>query len=179
MKVGNIINGLEVIDVKRVNKMNIIQFTKAVSEYIDQGYKIDVNSSRAIGLVLQVDMYKLESATNVGDSTVGSVGNRLEETKDETTNNLEAPPTCQGVVEGVLEDGLTDTPNTSEANENLPNTLLHSDNKEVDNSDKVVSEVKAELEESVEGAKVALGTFTTPEQNGAPVKKTTQHKKTK
>ena len=60
MKVGNLVNDLAVIDVKRVNKMNIIQFTKAVSEYIDQGYKIDVNSARQIGLVLQVDCYKLE-----------------------------------------------------------------------------------------------------------------------
>lgn len=78
MKVGNIVNGLEVIDVKRVNKMNIIQFTKAVSEYIDQGYKIDVNSSRAIGLVLQVDMYKLESS-----AVVGSVGVQLDTKADE------------------------------------------------------------------------------------------------
>ena len=60
MKVGNLVNGLAVVDVKRVNKMNIIQFTKAVSEYIDQGYKLDVNSARQIGLVLQVDCYKLE-----------------------------------------------------------------------------------------------------------------------
>lgn len=139
MKVGNTINGLEVIDVKRVNKMNIIQFTKAVSEYIDQGYKIDVNSSRAVGLVLMVDMYKLESATNVGDSTVGSVGNRLEETKDESKTNLETTLTDQGVVKDV---GLTNTSNTPEPNENLPNTLLHGDNKEVDNSDKVVSDAE-------------------------------------
>ena len=72
MKVGNIINGLTVIDVKRVNKMNIIQFTKAVSEYIDQGYKLDVNSARQIGLVLQVDCYKLEdenSISSVGDNS--------------------------------------------------------------------------------------------------------------
>jgi len=60
MKVGNLVNGIAVVDVKRVNKMNIIQFTKAVSEYIDQGYKLDVNSARQIGLVLQVDCYKLE-----------------------------------------------------------------------------------------------------------------------
>jgi len=31
MKVGNLVAGLAVVDVKRVNKMNIIQFTKAVS----------------------------------------------------------------------------------------------------------------------------------------------------
>ena len=79
MKVGNLVNGLAVIDVKRVNKMNIIQFTKAVSEYIDQGYKIDVNSSRAVGLVLMVDMYKLES--NV---SVGSVG---DSSKDESVED--------------------------------------------------------------------------------------------
>ena len=69
MKVGNIVNGLAVVDVKRVNKMNLIQFTKAVSEYIEQGYKLDVNSSRQVGLVLQMDMYKLESNVgHVGDS---------------------------------------------------------------------------------------------------------------
>ena len=79
MKVGNLVNGLAVIDVKRVNKMNIIQFTKAVSEYIDQGYKIDVNSSRAVGLVLMVDMYKLESKVSVG-----SVGDN---SKDESVED--------------------------------------------------------------------------------------------
>ena len=39
MKVGNIVNGLAVVDVKRVNKMNLIQFTKAVSEYIELDVK--------------------------------------------------------------------------------------------------------------------------------------------
>ena len=71
MKVGNIIDGLAVVDVKRVNKMNLIQFTKAVSEYIEQGYKIDVHSSRQVGLVLQCDMYKLE---NNFSGSVGSIG---------------------------------------------------------------------------------------------------------
>ena len=65
MKVGHIIDGLAVVDVKRVNKMNLIQFTKAVSEYIEQGYKLDVNSSRQIGLVLQVDCYKLEDENSI------------------------------------------------------------------------------------------------------------------
>lgn len=69
MKVGTLVGGLEVVDVKRVNKMNLIQFTKAVSEYIELGYKIDVHSSRQIGLVLQCDMYKLES--NVSEGSVG------------------------------------------------------------------------------------------------------------
>ena len=65
MKVGNIIDGLTVVDVKRVNKMNLIQFTKAVSEYIELGYKIDVNSSRQVGLVLQVDCYKLGDENSI------------------------------------------------------------------------------------------------------------------
>lgn len=71
MKVGNIVNGLVVVDVKRINKMNLIQFTKAVSEYIEQGYKIDVHSSRQVGLVLQCDVYKLE---NNFSGSVGSTG---------------------------------------------------------------------------------------------------------
>lgn len=78
MKVGNLVDGLAVVDVKRVNKMNLIQFTKAISEYIEQGYKLDVNSSRQIGLVLQVDCYKLEDENSISsveceDKTVESV----------------------------------------------------------------------------------------------------------
>lgn len=84
MKVGNIVNSLEVIDVKRVNKMNIIQFTKAVSEYIDQGYKLDVNSARQIGLVLQVDCYKLEDNKKDVKVTVG----KTELVKEKSTDTL-------------------------------------------------------------------------------------------
>lgn len=58
MKVGNTINGLTVTDVKRVNKLNLIQFLKEVNSYIQQGYQIDVNSARQVGLVLSVDLYK-------------------------------------------------------------------------------------------------------------------------
>ena len=96
MKVGNIVNSLEVVDVKRVNKMNIIQFTKAVSEYIDQGYKIDVNSSRAVGLVLMVDMYKLES--NV---SVGSVGdNSKDESVEDYKTRLEKEGFSTNFIDG-------------------------------------------------------------------------------
>ena len=96
MKVGNLVNGLAVIDVKRVNKMNIIQFTKAVSEYIDQGYKIDVNSSRAVGLVLMVDMYKLES--NV---SVGSVGdNSKDESVEDYKTRLEKEGFSTNFIDG-------------------------------------------------------------------------------
>ena len=96
MKIGNLVNGLAVIDVKRVNKMNIIQFTKAVSEYIDQGYKIDVNSSRAVGLVLMVDMYKLES--NV---SVGSVGdNSKDESVEDYKTRLEKEGFSTNFIDG-------------------------------------------------------------------------------
>ena len=86
MKVGNLVNSLEVIDVKRVNKMNIIQFTKAVSEYIDQGYKLDVNSARQIGLVLQVDCYKLED--NKKDVEVKVTVGKTEMVEEKSTDTL-------------------------------------------------------------------------------------------
>ena len=105
MKVGNIVNGLTVVDVKRVNKMNIIQFTKAVSEFIDLGYKLDVNSARQIGLVLMVDVYKTESAssvkvgsTNATSTGEGSVGelfvvesNSVETTEEAVAEVIEQP----------------------------------------------------------------------------------------
>ena len=87
MKVGNIIDGLTVVDVKRVNKMNLIQFTKAVSEYIEQGYKLDVNSSRQVGLVLQMDMYKLESNVGEGVDSTEDVVKEPNETKEEVTED--------------------------------------------------------------------------------------------
>ena len=57
MKVGNLVNGLAVVDVKRVNKLNLIQFLKDVNSYLELGYKIDVNSGRQVGLVLSVDVF--------------------------------------------------------------------------------------------------------------------------
>lgn len=86
MKVGNLVNGLAVVDVKRVNKMNIIQFTKAVSEYIDKGYKLDVNSARQIGLVLQVDCYKLED--NKKDVEVKVTVGKTELVEEKSTDTL-------------------------------------------------------------------------------------------
>ena len=73
MKVGHIIGGLEVVDVKRVNKLNLIQFLKEVDSYLQQGYQIDVASGRQIGLVLQADVYKTEAAS----SSVGSTGEQI------------------------------------------------------------------------------------------------------
>lgn len=74
MKVGNTINGLKVTDVKRVNKLNLIQFLKEVDSYLKQGYQIDVNSARQVGLVLQADMFKTEASSSV---KVGSVGDKV------------------------------------------------------------------------------------------------------
>ena len=76
MKVGNIINGLTVTDVKRVNKLNLIQFLKDVNSYLELGYKIDVNSGRQVGLVLMADLYKTEAASSVkvGSTNATSTG---------------------------------------------------------------------------------------------------------
>ena len=108
MKVGNIINGLTVTDVKRVNKMNIIQFTKAVSEYIDQGYKLDVNSARQIGLVLQTDMFKTEQPFG-GVGSVGSVDSvepELETEKVEETlaEDVSVPEATEQSVEAAVKE---------------------------------------------------------------------------
>ena len=108
MKVGNLVNGLAVIDVKRVNKMNIIQFTKAVSEYIDQGYKLDVNSARQIGLVLQTDMFKTEQPFG-GVGSVGSVDSvepELETEKVEETvaEDVSVPEATEQSVEAAVKE---------------------------------------------------------------------------
>lgn len=76
MKVGNIINSLTVTDVKRVNKLNLIQFLKEVDSYLQQGYQIDVTSGRQVGLVLMADLYKTEAASSVkvGSTNATSTG---------------------------------------------------------------------------------------------------------
>ena len=76
MKVGNLVNGLAVVDVKRVNKLNLIQFLKEVDSYLQQGYQIDVTSGRQVGLVLMADLYKTEAASSVkvGSTNATSTG---------------------------------------------------------------------------------------------------------
>ena len=93
MKVGNTIGGLEVTDVKRVNKLNLIQFLKEVDNYLQQGYRIDVNSARQVGLVLMTDMFKTEVASSV---KVGSVG---EQTPAENVASKEAVADSSAVAE--------------------------------------------------------------------------------
>jgi len=88
MKVGNIIDGFEVVDVKRVNKLNLIQFLKEVDNYLQKGYKIDVNSARQVGLVLQADVYKTDGdfAPKVGST---------EEVKTDAVKTVESPEVDQ------------------------------------------------------------------------------------
>ena len=76
MKVGNLVNGNAVVDVKRVNKLNLIQFLKDVNSYLELGYKVDVNSGRQVGLVLSVDVFKTEAASSVkvGSTNATSTG---------------------------------------------------------------------------------------------------------
>ena len=105
MKVGNIINGLTVTDVKRVNKLNLIQFLKEVDSYLQQGYQIDVTSGRQVGLVLQTDMFKTEvassvkvgstNATSTGEGSVGELfvveSNSVETTEEAVAEVTEQP----------------------------------------------------------------------------------------
>lgn len=136
MKVGNIVNELTVIDVKRVTSLNLTAFTRDIAKYLDDGYQIDVSSTREVGLQKRVDMFKVESNLS---GNVGSVGDNTEDLLL-TVNGVEV----NGFVEG------TDIAITSD-------------------------EVRQEgVEKSVEEAKEALDNFTTPEQNGATVKKQTQ-----
>lgn len=104
MKVGNIVSGLEVVDVKRVNKLNLIQFLKEVDSYLQQGYRIDVNSARQVGLVLQTDLFKTEAACSpkVGDTGVKA---------DEVVQEVQALDTeSKEVTTNVETETVADTP---------------------------------------------------------------------
>ena len=115
MKVGNTIGGLTVTDVKRVNKLNLIQLLKEVDSYLQKGYQIDVNSARQVGLVLMVDVFKTEAAfggvgsTDVISTDVGSVEPELETAKVEGTSVEEdtVKPVAEATeqsVESAVED---------------------------------------------------------------------------
>lgn len=106
MKVGNTIGGLEVTDVKRVNRLNLIQFLKEVDSYLQQGYSIDVNSARQVGLVLQTDMFKTEAASSV---KVGSTERIPTESVGVTSKEGTSVPEESIVTEStVQQDQVTD-----------------------------------------------------------------------
>ena len=150
MKVGNIVDGLTVVDVKRVNKMNLIQFTKAVSEYVELGYKLDVNSSRQIGLVLQVDLYKLES-------NVGSVGDSLKNEEVVAKSPELTAEAHSDVMLPVTEPNETTIEALQESSDNLET---------VETIDEVIEEALVDLKEG------------DVEQTTPPVKKTRTKKTT-
>ena len=115
MKVGNTIGGLTVTDVKRVNKLNLIQFLKEVDGYLQQGYQIDVNSARQVGLVLMANVYKTEAASSVkvGSTDVGSVGDQIpaesvgvasKEAESESVSEDTSVPEPQSVQSTNVED---------------------------------------------------------------------------
>ena len=111
MKVGNTINGLTVADVKRVNKLNLIQFLKEVDSYLQQGYNIDVNSARQVGLVLQADMFKTEAASSVKVGSTkqiptGSVASKEVEPVSENTSVPEPQSVQSTNVEDTVESAV-------------------------------------------------------------------------
>ena len=123
MKVGNVIGGLEVTDVKRVNKLNLIQFLKEVDNYLQQGYQIDVNSARQVGLVLMADVYKTEAAFG----GVGSVGDKVTtESEDVASKEVEpvsedtSVPEPQSVQSTNVEETVESAVDTDTVNEEAP-----------------------------------------------------------
>ena len=123
MKIGNLVAGLAVVDVKRVNKLNLIQFLKDVNSYLELGYKIDVNSGRQVGLVLSVDVFKTEAASSVkvgstnatstGEGSVGElfvVESNSVETAEETVPEVTEQPKENVAVEPVEEVVKKPTP---------------------------------------------------------------------
>ena len=123
MKVGNILGVLEVTDVKRVNKLNLIQFLKEVDSYLQQGYQIDVTSGRQVGLVLMADLYKTEAASSVkvgstnatstGEGSVGElfvVESNSVETAEEAVAEVTEQPKENVAVEPVEEVVKKPTP---------------------------------------------------------------------
>ena len=111
MKVGNLVGGLEVVDVKRVNKLNLIQFLKEVDNYLQEGYRIDVNSARQVGLVLQTDLFKTEEPFSQKVGSVASVEPKAEEVKVEEdkveeveANAVASPKETEAPVENTSVD---------------------------------------------------------------------------
>ena len=113
MKVGNLVNGLAVIDVKRITSLNLTAFTRDIVKYLDEGYRIDISSTREVGLQKRVDMFKVESNLS-GD--VGSVGDNSGIEPNETTvealqesvENLEIVENFDKVLEEVTNEKPVD-----------------------------------------------------------------------
>ena len=109
MKVGNTINGLTVTDVKRVNKLNLIQFLKEVDNYLQQGYQINVNSARQVGLVLMADMFKTEAASSVKVGSTERIPTESIVSKEDTS-----VPEESVVTEPVVNESVVDAESTAQ-----------------------------------------------------------------
>ena len=113
MKVGNLVNGLAVVDVKRITSLNLTAFTRDIVKYLNEGYQIDVSSTREVGLQKRVDMFKVESNLS---GNVGSVGDNSGIEPNETTvealqesvENLEIVENFDKVLEEVTNEKPVD-----------------------------------------------------------------------
>ena len=86
MKVGNLVNGLTVVDVKRITSLNLTAFTRDIVKYLDEGYRIDVSSTREVGLQKRVDMFKVED--NKKDVEVKVTVGKTELVEEKSTDTL-------------------------------------------------------------------------------------------
>lgn len=86
MKVGNLVNGLAVVDVKRITSLNLTAFTRDIVKYLDEGYRIDVSSTREVGLQKRVDMFKVED--NKKDVEVKVTVGKTELVEEKSTDTL-------------------------------------------------------------------------------------------
>ena len=86
MKVGNLVNGLAVVDVKRITSLNLTAFTRDIVKYLDEGYRIDVSSTREVGLQKRVDMFKVED--NKKDVEVKVTVGKTEMVEEKSTDTL-------------------------------------------------------------------------------------------
>ena len=102
MKVGNLVNDLAVVDVKRVNKLNLIQFLKEVDSYLQQGYQIDVTSGRQVGLVLQTDMFKTEQPFGGVDSVEPEL--ETEKVEETVAEDVSVPEATEQSVEAAVKE---------------------------------------------------------------------------
>lgn len=113
MKVGNLVNGLAVVDVKRITSLNLTAFTRDIVKYLDEGYRIDISSTREVGLQKRVDMFKVESnlsgdVGSVGDNTGIEPNETTVEALQESVENLEIVENFDKVLEEVTNEKPVD-----------------------------------------------------------------------
>lgn len=113
MKKGDLLNGLAVVDVKRITSLNLTAFTRDIVKYLDEGYCIDVSSTREVGLQKRVDMFKVESnlsgnVGSVGDNSGIEPNKTTVEALQESVENLEIVENFDKVLEEVINEKPVD-----------------------------------------------------------------------